>query len=262
MIRKYKILFLIAMTVMSFATQSHAQDDVNDEPQVLPPVFKSVMPESEILPDVKLLGKTHPEKIVFTQIKLAKGTPNIDQFARNSPYVEQAQEIDKSAMILSEYNRIGNSYNLHDQNANIIVHAKLKTDEYSSLQDLIVFDELDDTTYFQYNMYGYNVGIVPEDVQKFGKLALSKARAENMFAAISSPGDDVIAEFMLKPVYADVTEPFEVNESNYWLMFARIAELRLWSNESPDNAQLLWYYRAPWYAPKDKSNINNLFVRE
>jgi hypothetical protein len=232
------------------------------EPEQLPPVIQtSAMAEAVMLPDVKMKTRTHPEKIIFTHYKLSKSKPNIDAMARISPFVEKAQEIDKAAMVFSEYNRIGNSFNLHNEKKMLVVHTSLETDEYSSLQNLIVFNELDPKTFFQFKMYNDAIGIVPEDIQKFSRLALSKERAERMFTALKGSGS-VTAEFILQPVYADRTEPFMMNDTSHWLMFARIAEFRLWSNNRIDDAELLWFHRADWYSPRDTSNIGELFTQE
>ena len=233
----YPNLFFIFVFILLFNSPlGYAQTDNN-----LHPIIKNVLPEAEILPDVRLQKKSHPEKILFTQLKLSKTQPNIDSYAQSSPYVQKAQDIDKQAVILSEYNRIGNSFNLHDEAENIVVHVSLEADEYSSLQNLIVFDELDEKTFFRFQMYNQNIGIVPEEIQKFSKLQLSKVRAERFFQAIEG-SSDVVAELVLKPVYADRKESFEMDGAEFWLMFARIAEFRLWSDDNPDNAQLLWFY--------------------
>ena len=220
----------------------------------------SALPESDTLPALKQFEKTHPEKIVFTHIKLGGGELDIENFARISPLVEKAQEIDKSAVLFSEYGRISNNFNMHDQKQAIIVHTKVRGDEYSSLQDLIVFNEFHDKTFFRFKMYGYNVGLVPEKVEKFSRLQLSKSRAESLFQAIQGSGD-AIAEFMLIPTYSDVKKPLVIDDEDIWLMFARVAEFRLW-NDSDDNKKLLWYYRAPWYSPDDNDNIGDLYIKE
>lgn len=257
MILKHIFSFLILTLLVN--GQAYSQDGVITD--VLPPVVMNTLPESEILPDVKMQPRTHPEKILYTQLKLSRAQANIDHFAKVSPFVQQAQDIDKSAMVLSEYNRISNAFNLHNEKSQIVVQAKLKTDEYSSLQNLIVFDELDDKTFFRFKMYGENIGIVPENVKKYSQLQLSKARAERMFKAIGGE-QSVVAEFVLKPVYADRKEPFVMDGKDFWMMFARVAEFRLWSSDEPENAQLLWFHRADWYSPEDKSNIGELFVQE
>ncbi len=150
---------------------------------------------------------------------------------------------------------------MHDEKKHIVVKVELQTDEYSSLQNLIVFDELDDKTFFKFKMYGENVGIVPENVRKYSRLQLSKGLAERMFRELGG-SSSVVAEFILKPVYADRKEPFVMNETNFWMMFARVAEFRLWSNKNPEKAKLLWFNRSDWYSPEDNSNIGELFVKE
>jgi hypothetical protein len=249
-------IILLAL-VIGFSSNVHSND-------TLPPVQglsnTQKISESSILPAVKQYRKTHPEKVIFTQIKLASDTVDVETFAKQSPFYQKAQDIDKSAVLFSEYNRIGNNFNLHDEKNPIIVHTRIRGDEYSSLQDLIVFDEFHDKTYFKFDMYGYNVGIVPEKIEKFSHLQLSKPRAEAFFEAISGSGE-AIAEFVLIPTFADTKEPLKINDKDMWLMFARVAEFRLW-NDSIDNKRLLWFYRAPWYSPEDNENIEDLFIKE
>ncbi len=232
-----------------------AQSSLQQELQATKP---NLLPESSILPDVKMMKRTHPEKIVFTQVKLAGDRADIDSFAKASPRVAKAQDIDKTAMALAEYNRIGNAYNMHDEKGMVVVHTQLRADEYSSLQDMIVFDEFDETSFFQFQYYGYNVGIVPEDIQKFSNLALSKTSAERFFRILNSD-KDITAEFILIPSYSDTQQPLMMNEKMLWLMSARVGEFRLWSNEA--DPQLLWFHRAPWYSPKSDTDIGNLYTK-
>ena len=255
---KSKIYFLTFILLLSCFAGDVLQAQTTQEESVLQPVAKDVMPESSMLPDVKMMVKTHPQKIVFTQFKLANESPDFDAFAKQSPFVIQAQDIDKSAMILAEYNRISNNFNLFNEKQNIVVHTLLNADEYSSMQNLIAFDELDATTFFRFAMYGYHVGIVPEDIAEFSRLQISPARAERMFAALDGK-NQVMAEFILKPIYADRNQPFIKDDISYWLMFARIAEVRLWAGQKPDDP-LVWYYRAPWYTPEANADLKQLYT--
>ena len=217
-------------------------------------------PESEILPDVPLLKRTNPEDILFAHYKLSKTVPDIDNFAKLSPRVQKAQDIDKSAMTISEYNRMNNKFNLMNPKEPIVVQAVLRLDEYSSLQDIIVFDELNDKTYFKFPVYGENIAIVPKDVAKFHTIAMSKARAEKMFEDLSG-GNALLAEFILVPEYADRKQPFTYEETDYWLMLASIGEIRLWSDTS-DEPKLAWYYRNPDYRPADKQSLGALYTQD
>jgi hypothetical protein len=243
----FVVAFLAAINI------SYASDQ---QPQLTQGV--KALPEAPILPDVRMFQRTHPEKIVFGQMKLAGTQPDIDSFAKASPFVINAQEIDKSAMIFSEYNRIGNSFNLHDPNAPIIVHTGVRIDEYSSLQNLIVLDEFDETSFFRFGYYGHNVGIVPQSIEAFRHLQLSKQSAERFFRVLGSDRN-VMAEFIILPFYADAKEPLNIGGKDYMLMATRIAEFRLWTSDDPKEAQLLWFYRSPNYTPTDDEDINDLF---
>jgi len=252
MIIKNTLLFLFITFIVT--TSVNAQDPLSslqiDKPELLA--------EVDILPDVKLQPKTHPEKIIFTQIKLAKDKPDYDRFAKASPNVANAQDIDKNAMALSEYNRISNSFNLHDEKAPLSVQTQVQADEYSSLQNMIIFDEFDKTSFFQFNAYGHHVGIVPEDMEKYSKLALSKLNAERFFRILGG-NKNITAEFILVPTYSDNKDPIAMKGKNVWLMFARVGEFRLWSQD--ENPELLWYHRANWYAPQDNTNIQDLYAQ-
>lgn len=253
---KIKISFLVLLIQLTaiggFIAPSQAQEQGEKD-------MIKVAPEISVLPDVALLKKTHPEKIVFSQYKLAQTEPDFDSLSKASPLVLNAQDIDKSAMMIAEYNRLSNSFNLYDEKTPIIIHTTLNLDEYSSLQDMIVFDELNEKTFFRFDMYGVNVGIVPENVSDFSHITISKPRAEKMFSA-GTAVKTLTAEFVLIPSYADRTEPFLVNETPYWLMLARIAEFRLWANNS-EKPTLVWYYRAPWYSPQQDANLEKLYAQ-
>lgn len=257
-------LHVLALTafILFPLTPSQAQ-----EPDLLPVAVLQAeqqkhqpLPEAEILPDVKMLPKTNPETILFAHYKLSQSTPDMDSFAKMSPRVERAQEIDKSAMTISEYNRMTNRFNLLDPKKPIVIHSVLGLDEYSSLQNMLVFDELNDKTYFKFPVYGENIGIVPKDITKFNRLRISKASADKMFADLGG-GHGILAEFILIPEYADRKTPFVHDETEYWLMLAQVAELRLWSKTGKEQ-KLAWYYRDPHYKPEDKNNLGGLYSSE
>jgi hypothetical protein len=162
-------------------------------------------------------------------------------------------------MLFAEYNRIGNSFNLHNPQSEIIVHTRLKVDEYSSLQNMIVFNEFDERTFFKFQYYGHSVGVVVDGINKFRYLELSRPNAERFFRALKG-GDEVLAEFVLLPFYADSTDALAIDNKEYWLMAARIAEFRLWTSRDPEEAELVWFYRSPSYSPVDNEQINDLYV--
>lgn len=249
------ILFFLALSLFAFIGDVHAQENLRD---TVKNNLSQLIPESSILPDVRIQKKTHPERIIFTHIKLAGDQANIDTFAKLSPRVAMAQDIDKTAMALAEYNRIGNSFSMHDEKKEIVVHTLVEADEYSSLQNMIKFDEFDATTYFQFKMYDHLVGIVPENIERFSGLSLSPKSAERFFNILNK-ATTIKVEFILTPVYSDNTDPININGEDIWLMFTRIGEFRLWSNTK--EPELLWYYRAPWYEKKDNSDIYDLYTK-
>lgn len=261
MINLKVLLVLYFFSLVSLGTIAYASDQLPDIVNPNVPSMPSVqaLRETPVLPDVKMHQRTHTEKIVFAQMKLGGKQPDLDAFAKASPFVLNAQEIDKSAMIFSEYNRIGNNFNLYDKNTTIIVHTNAKIDEYSSLQNLLVFDEFDETSFFKFNFYDYNVGIVPQDMLRFRRLQLSKPSAERLFSQLNGQ-EDIVVEFLLLPFFADVETPLNQEGQDYWLMAAQIAEFRLWSSDDPEDAKLLWFYRSPNYSPIDNQDINSLYL--
>ena len=258
MFQKQK-LFLLLIGLLTVSSPIHAQQ-TEDMSDLLQAQQAKPMAEQDILPELKIHKKTNPEVVIFTHYKLAKSIPNIDEFAKLSPRVKKAQEIDKSAVTIAEYNRMNTRYNMLNAQNPIVVHTTLKLDEYSSLQDLIVFDELNDKTYFNYPVYNENVAIIPKNVSKFNRIKISKSNADHMFKTVGN-SQSVLAEFVLLPEYADRKKPFTKDGVDHWLMLARIAEIRLWSPDTK-NPKLLWAYRHPSYQPSDKQALGTLYTKD
>lgn len=257
------------LTCFFIGLTSPAIAQIESEDQ-LPPVqiaqetFVTPMKGEEVLPDIQRHPKSNPERVIFTQYKLAKTPAPIDQFAKLSPRVERAQDIDKSAMTISEYNRMTNRYNLMNAKEPVVVYTTLQVDEYSSLQNLIVFDELNDKTFFRYPVYNEYIAIVPKGIEKFGRIHISKPAADKMFKDLSGT-KYLTAEFILTPEYADRKTPFSYEDNDYWLMLADIAEVRLWSridDKNDEENRLVWFYRNPNFKPKDKDGLGGLYSGE
>lgn len=252
-----RLFTLLVGLGLAFTTVTHAQTPPSAD--TLPPVLNENFVEGQdILPDLRIRRKTHPENVLLSQYKLANTTPNIDDLIKQSPLIKKAEEIDKAAVALTEFNRISNSFNLRDPQQEIVVHTFLNLDQYSSMQNAIVFDELNDKTFFRFNMYGEHIGIVPDNIDYFSRIRVSPSRAEAIFQEMGS-NKYVMAEFVLIPEYADRKEPLEIDGTPYWLMSAKIGELRLWSGSSPATAELLWFYQAPWYRPRNVSELDELY---
>lgn len=255
--------FILALAIIMPPVSVSANEDI------LPPVAAlqeeqrkyQPMQGEEILPDVKIHTKSNPERILLAHYKLSKSEPDIGNMAKLSPRVERAQDIDKSAMTISEYNRMNNRFNLLNPKEPIVVYTSLDLDEYSSLQNLIVFDELNDKTFFKFPVYGENIAIVPKDIEKFNRISISKERANTMFEDLSG-SQSIEAEFILVPEYADHKQPFIHEETEYWLMLARIVEIRLWADTNKESLKLSWYYRDPTYKPADNQNLGGLYSKE
>lgn len=258
---------ILTLGFMMMVTPASAQETYAEE--TLPPVaaleaqqkMLQPMPEAEILPDIKIHPKTNPERVLFAHYKLSKTPPDFDSFAKLSPRVKRAQDIDKSAMAIAEYNRMTNRFNLLNPKEPIVVFTTLELDEYSSLQNIIVFDELDDKTYFKFPVYGENIGVVPKDIKNFNRIRISKESADKMFKDLSG-STKITAEFVLIPEFADRKTPFTFEDTDYWLMLAQIAEVRLWSKLDKTEQTLAWYYRNPNYKPEDKKDLGGLYSGE
>lgn len=263
MLQKQIILFLSFLVLALPAGSAQAQENDTLPPvtngAVIPPQTAAIA-GAEILPDVKMHPKTNPERIIFAHYKLSKNTPDFDEFAKKSPLVKKAQDIDKQAMAFAEYNRMTNRFNLLDPKEPVSVHVLLDLDEYSSLQNIIAFDELNEKTYFKFPVYDENIAIVPKDIHRFNRIQMPKENANKMFADLRG-SSKIMAEFILVPEYADRKEPFVFEDTSYWLMLAEIAEIRLWS-DTGDEPKLAWYYRAADYTPTDKEGLGRLYSQE
>jgi hypothetical protein len=253
---------ILGLFILTIPTNVWATTDVLPPVEIIQEQQAKMQPVrgEQVLADLKLNPRSNPERILLAHYKLAKEEPDIGELAKLSPRVVNAQDIDKSAMAIAEYNRMNNRFNLMDAKDPLIIHTKLDLDEYSSLQNLLVFDELNDKTFFRYPVYGENIAIVPKDIAKFSRLFISKEQADNLFKHAAINGS-VMAEFILNPEFADRREPFNYEDIDYWLMLASIVEIRLWAKTGGEDI-LVWHYRDPNYRPEDKKGLGGLYSKE
>ena len=198
---------------------------------------------------------SHPERVILAWYKIAGKQPEFEKWAALSPFLDNAKDSDIAPIISRETNRLLRAYAEFDVSAPLVVHTNLKLDDYSTINNAISFDEFSVKTFFAYSLYGENIAIVPRDIKNFSTIPLAKDKMDALLAKAGS--SSIVAELKLKPVLADAKAPFAHEGRDYSLLLADIAELSLWTN-NPANPQLLWTWRADWYAPKADQTLLNL----
>jgi hypothetical protein len=197
---------------------------------------------------------THPELILMAFNKVGNLNPDFLEWAKQSPFLKTAKDIDKDAIINREANRLTQVYQTVQPDEQLVVHAKISLDNYSTIQEFLTLNEFDSRTFFSYNIYGQNVAIVPKGMNDFHRIKFSKAEMENLLKKANT--SQIEAEILLKPIYADVKAPFNRGGKDYWLLLADIGEIRFWTKKS--DPELLWMHRAEWFKPKEDKLLLDL----
>ena len=202
----------------------------------------------------------YSEEVGFLFHKMTEKEPDFKAWAMASPRVQQAQIIDRNSVFIREYNRMKKHYAKFNHKDIVSVQIKGDLGDYSSIQSLLVLDQLNERTYFSYDVYGTNYALIPNGIERFHLMRLTPDEYRGMLE-LGGKDPDVRIEVLLKPVRADAEFPMSLNDKNHWLMLADIAEIRIWARDygfGPTNG-LLWFYRADWYTPEDDDGLMDLF---
>jgi len=235
-------LFALCLTAAGAVSPASAQDP------------KMTMGEGPTLL-LKQYAPSHPEHMAIAFYKVAGLAPDYMAWAKESPFLRSAKNMDRDAIVSREDNRLRRAFAEFDMDAPLVVHTNINLDDYSTLQEMLEISEFTPKTFFSYSIYGENIAIIPKGITNFSKLQITADKMNEMLA--KSGGNKVKAELLLKPAVADAKEPFVYNHINYWLLLSEIAEIRFWSPKE-ERPELLWSWRADWYQPKEDNRLLDL----
>lgn len=240
-----RLMFLtLLLTLLFMAPHANAQDAAPEaKPKTAAPTLL-----------LKQYQASHPEKFLLAFNKIAGLQPDFLEWAKKSPFLNDAKESDKDVIVNRESNRLSQAFSGFTPDEPMVVHVDIRFDDYSTLQEVLNLSEFTPKTFFSFSIYDEHVAVVPKDIAKFGTINMPKADMDEILS--KAKGSDAKAEILLKPVIADAKETFNIGGTPYWLLLAEIGEIRFWSNEP--EPQLLWMYRADWYKPKEDKALMDL----
>ena len=115
-------------------------------------------------------------------------------------------------------------------------------------------------TYFPYYVGGMWFAIIPENFQDLYIIYLDEAEfyefEQELDIGRSTTVKKVRAEFVMRVKGADTQAPFPIGETESWLVMGEIGNMQL---RHKDRNFTLWEYEAPWYIPKSRQDLMNLF---
>lgn len=115
-------------------------------------------------------------------------------------------------------------------------------------------------TYFPYYVGGVWYAVIPENFQDLQIIYMDEAEfydfAYELDMDRSTATAKVRAEFIMRVKGADTEAPFPIGETQSWLIMGEIGNLQLLHK---DKSYMLWEYEAPWYIPKTRKDLMNLF---
>lgn len=250
-------LFLSLILLFSLTVNAHAMEE---EALDLSQAFSDHQP----LLAVSRRAAITPEEIGMLFHKMTDQDPDFKQWAGNSPRVIDAKIIDRNSTFIKEYNRMKKAFRGFEDDDVITIHVTIDITEYSDQQNLLVLDEFNAQTYFSYPLYGKNYGVIPQGIEQFNMLRMTPDQYRGM-RELTGMGSTLTAEILLKPILADPDKPMLLNEKDYWLIMADIAEIRFWTTANHvsqmPTAGLGWFYRAPDYAPEESDELMDLFAQ-
>lgn len=258
-----------AALLLGFSTAPQAQTDnvpektlqeeidtPKEQENALPEKIVPFKDESPLIA-VRQGKATSAIKIATLFLKRADKRPDFRKWAEESPRYQAANALDKKEVFTQEYNRLVQGFREFDEDKNITVKTKIKFGMYSEMQAIQMVDAFTSNTFLRYDAAGDYYAIVPHKIDRFNALYMTPDRRQKMISA-NAGNYDFTAEVILKVTQIDEKEPLAIEGSDFWLMMADIAELRLWTTSKTD-PKLVWRYQADWYEPFDSPELMELF---
>jgi len=237
---RFLILILTALTFMTFAAPSFAQD----------------------LPRESLIGFTETEKVGFAFYHLInKNPPYLDWITTRPDYMKSTPG---DRMKIMDYERI----RLRDGFANYqvdrdmilvklpLLYTLIDNPDYLTNDDarnkglikrLLVSIPDSKTPYFPFQVGKFWVGVIPQGLEKDMQIDLSEEEynvlARGIVDGTNFKNKSMVTTVILKPIMADEKSPMVENKMPVFLMMSDVASLSIRGLSE----ELLWGYTAPWY---------------
>ncbi len=221
---------------------------------------------------------TESEKAGFAFYYYAKTDPDFEKWIREYSYYKEAKPSKKNHILYEDKARLSKGLQLFQPENNYIsyttparIHITKPEDRTKYLEQykkIPVRLELprileipgSQETYFPFFVGNVWFALIPDNFQNFLTIYMDGDEYYEFLEALGViPGYNTAAvtiDYTVRATSADTVEPFPIGSNNFWLIMAEVGSVQIFDK---DKKNLIWDYEAPWFIPKTKQDLMNLF---
>ena len=198
--------------------------------------------------------------VAFAFYKTAGVMPNFERWVKNTePYTitpmakrdkVYAREREKLRQAFKKFEPENDFLVIRTQARVRLVYPQNPESEPLILAYDYLKEDDSDIEYFPFEFAKDNYAVAVNDLDDKKTAELPVKLYEYLKDQIAG-ASTVTAILQLKPIQADISQPYEYDTLEQWLMVAEIATVSLWTK----TGRLIYEYTAPWYFSPDSPNI-------
>lgn len=207
------------------------------------------------------------EDVAIAFFKTGGVTPDFTKWAMKSDKhatVQKAREKEYLEKELRRYNELWNAYDpARDMiavkaTAAVSLGTAVSAAGEVSHSMTILFDK-GAADYFPFQYQDYMIAVIPQKLNQFLAQSLPPEQFNLLQASFDGKASGrAVLYFLLKPVKADMSRPYEMDGHEQWMFVTDIAGLSL----KNARGQPLWNYTAPWYVTPTTKDVRDMFIQQ
>jgi hypothetical protein len=205
------------------------------------------------------------ENVAIAFFKTGNVQPDYTRWAMKAVKHSMVQKTREKEYLEKETGRLSALWNAYDPAKDMLsvktkVDVKLATEVTKAgdvSHSMTISFQKGAADYFPFKFQDYMIALVP---QKLGETLIQPLSLEQfnlIHASFEGSSGQGILYLSLKPVKADMTRPYEMDNHEQWMFVTDIAGMSLQDH----NGSPLWDYSAPWYVTPTTADVQQMFTR-
>lgn len=227
---------------------------------------------SESLAKKKEVYDPVTERVAFAFYKLGGRMPDFKTWVEKKPDYQDVRSSDREAYLRNEVLGLRQKFAAYDPEVDLIpvrIMADVGVEEIVSTGydpnepqrfQMTVSAGAGGVLYFPYEINGQYIAVIANNLEAVLTREVDAELFEELKRGMSYSERDktasAVLDFLLRPISVDMKHPMMLDGKSQWLMMAEIATF---SAKTPDEGDLIWEYRAPWYFSKVEKTVGGLY---
>lgn len=211
-------------------------------------------------------GKTSSsEDVAIAFFKTGNVQPDFTRWAMKATKHAMVQKTREKDYLEKETRRLSLLWNNYDPSrdmlsvktlVNVTLNSTVSNQGEVSYSMMLSFQK-GAADYFPFKFQDYMIALVPQKLSNLFVQPLHKEEYNLLHTTFDGSSGRGILYLLLKPVKADLTQPYEMDNHEQWMFVTDVAGMNLQSSaEAP-----LWDYSAPWYVTPTTADVQQMFTR-